>query len=208
MKIPRTTRGTSAPPPNISLQTASIRLSYATSTLRPRRQPQQPRLPTPEVPERLGSPFVLHQPRSRAGTPSTVASITESLPGQRTYGYWLRSSRESEWENLVNRLSTPRDLRWLIEHVSQMGDQALLQRCHGILVDCLVLWTGESGVREALNGIEIARVIEQAEMVGFWRGDVLPGVRQGIHTLLRMFELTIGIDRYSTPPTQTCRHYQ
>jgi len=177
MKIPRTTRGASAPPPNISLQTASVRLSYATS-LRPRRRPNA-RLPTPEVADRLGSPFVLHQPRSRAGTPSTVASITESLEGRRTCGYWLRSSRESEWENLVNTLRTPRDLRGVIEYVSQMGDPALLQRCHGVLVDCLVVWVGDLSAREQLAGMEMARVMEHAENWGFWRADVLPGVRQG-----------------------------
>src|SRR5271155_672075 len=124
MKLPRSARGTSAPPTSMSLQNASIRLSNATQ-FRPRTRNQlhQHRETTPQTHdtyERLGSPFAFHQNRSRAGTPSTVASLTESLHppmGQgrpSTRAYWLRSSCESEWECRVNQLQTPADLRVLI----------------------------------------------------------------------------------------------
>lgn len=215
MKLPRTTRGTSAPP--ISLTTASIRLTHATTTIRPRRQrqstPSNNRLPTPQPEDRLGSPFAFHQARSRAGTPSTVASLTESLHGGgqhgRTCTYWLRSSRESEFDYRVNQLRTPGDLRVLIGHVLQLGDQILLARCHGILVEMVSRFIGDWSVRETLERIDIQMLIQQAEGCGFWAAERLPGVQQnGRMSTDCADDLGIG-DRYTTPPPQTrYQHYQ
>lgn len=185
MKLPRATRGTSAPPPNISITTASIRLSYATATpqLRTRRrQPARNTTPQPlDMPrERLGSPFAFHAVGSRAGTPSTVASLTESLQHPagagrtNTCAYWLRSSRESEWEYSVNRLQTPGELRVLIEQYHRSGDQVLLSRCHGFLVELLVVYIGDVTARETLREMDLATLMQQAETLGFWTATVLP----------------------------------
>ena len=183
MKLPRSTRATSAPP--VSLTTASIRLSHATTTIRPRRQRQPTpsnRLPTPQPEDRLGSPFAFHPARSRAGTPSTVTSISESLHGAgqhgRTCTYWLRSSRESEFDCRVNQLRTPGDLRVLIGHVLQLGDQILLARCHGILVEMISRFIGDWSVRETLERMDLQMLIQQSELCGFWVVPILPGVQQ------------------------------
>jgi hypothetical protein len=199
MKLPRTTRGTSAPP-NISLTGASIRLTHATATntttphLRPRRRQQRNQTPQPQHDhhlERLGSPFAFHTPRSRPGTPSTVASLTESLHHNptaivgvagRTCAYWLRSSRESEWDCRVNQLRSPADLRVLIGQVQHLGDAVLLGRCHTILVESLWRFIqGDFSVREHLHAMDLQMLIQQAEVFGFWNGNMLPGVHQVQH---------------------------
>jgi hypothetical protein len=177
MKLPRTSRATSVPP-NISLTSASIRLTHATTTicLRPRRR-QPVRDTSPELSrDRLGSPFAFHPARSRAGTPSTVTSITESIPVGEKRAYWLRSSRESEWDCRVNQLQSPADLRVLIHHVQQLGDPVLLGRCHTILVDSLCRFIGDFSGREALQNMDFGLLIQQADGFGFWNAAVLQGI--------------------------------
>ena len=233
MKLPRTTRGTSAPP-NISLTSASIRLTHVTTSaptaqhLRPRRR-QPPRNTTPgpqplDHCDRLGSPFAFHTPRSRGGTPSTVTSITESLHHHPVAGgqgrttthcaYWLRSSRESEFDCRVNQLQSPRDLRVLIGQVQQLGDPLLLSRCHTILVEFLCRFIqGDFGARERLQSMDLQMLIQQADAFGFWTVAVLPGVHvqhgKPTKTISSLLTYIGMVDRYTTPPTQSLlQNYQ
>jgi hypothetical protein len=207
MKLSRTTRGSSAPPTNVSLRTASIRLAHATTTiqLRPRRrQPIRNTTPQPSLEEshdRLGSPFAFHPPRSRAGTPSTITSIAESLHipvrqgRQGPCAYWLRSSRESEWEYRVNQLRTPADLRELIEYVHCTGDQLYIGRCHEILVQSLTTFTGDLQFGETLQRMDLATLVQHAENCGFWTASVQLGTQNQIGNGNDLMELIFRIRR-------------
>ena len=232
MRLARTTRGTSAPP---NLTAASIRLTYATITspsspLRSRRRTatQQHGSPNgntrhPNPPERLGSPFAFH-PFRREGTPSTVTSITETLHpinhppnaarnagggggGGGCAAYWLRSSRESEMEFQINSLRTTGDLRRLIDVGVREDNQWLLQRCHGILSQCLTVFVA-GAVGDGLQGMDLGGLVQYAESMGFWNQNFLPGVPENgnFHELEQ--KLTSGMtDRYATPPAQIMHQY-
>jgi len=198
--LSRTARGTSAPP-NISLTSASILLGHITASTsttpqfqRQTRRGRHARQTTPQPSslevERLGSPFAFHT-KSRPGTPSTVASLTDSLhaphalggrggAGNRA-GYWLRSSRESELEWRIGQLRSPMDLRVLMEQVR--GDPVCLARCHGILLESLIIYAavGEVQMRDALRAMDLGQLVQHADALGFWNAAVLPGLQQGQH---------------------------
>ena len=125
--------------------------------------------------------------------------------GRGTCAYWLRSSTQSEWEYRVNQLRTPADLRELIEYVARSGSQQLhLGQCHHILVQCLRLFVGDERVTEALQGMDLATLIQYAEGVGFWNASVLPGLQNhNMGMILYLDGLMPGlVDQYTTPPSQ------
>jgi len=183
--------------------------------------------------ERLGSPFAFHPPpRRREGTPSTVTSLAESLhhaaappvvnarpaaAGGGCAAYWLRSSRESEWEFQINSLRTTADLRRLIEMGVRQDNQWLVQRCHCILGQCLMVFLhgggrGRGAEDEAwVQGMDLGGLVQYAESVGFWNGMVLPGVVENGRgggggrppPPVEDQVLILGmVDRYATPPAQ------
>jgi hypothetical protein len=195
MKLPRTTRGTSAPP-TLALKAASVRLGYATATpnLRPSRR--NPRSPEPPSRARLGSPFTFH-PISRGASPSIAEEVTAYKPQS---AYWLRSSREPEWAYLANQLSTPSDLERLITHARRSADHLLLTRCQEILVEAVLLYITGPETRESLLGMELGRLIQYADRFGFWGLDRLPG---------RIRREDESVDRFATPPAQILHsHYR
>ena len=223
MKLPRSARGSSAPP--LSLTSASIRLTYATTTpaiLRPRRrtrgQPTQERL---EVRERLGSPFAFN-PVPRATSPSVSESLSvvngggfnASQPLANKSAYWLRSSAEPEWAFLLSRVTTPTELRLVIERARGTGDNTLLARCQDLLIESLLTYAVGPETWESLHGMELLRVMQYADMFGYWGLDMIPG-REGVRGEGRRGTGYNGIvdsevvlteketaDRYTTPPAQ------
>jgi hypothetical protein len=189
MKLPRTTtRGSSAPPPTLALTTASIRLSYATTTpnLRPRRRARSPRA-NPGG-QRLGSPFTFH-PGVRATSPSIAEEVRACQPRST---YWLRSSTYTD----LTWLTTPMDLERLITHARRTSDTPLLARCQQVLVESVMMYINGPETRESLSCMELERLIQYAGLFGFWELDRLPG-RAGE-----------PVDRYATPPAQILHsHY-
>jgi hypothetical protein len=97
--------------------------------------------------------------------------------GQRNGPYWLRSSRESELEWRISQLRSGMDLRVLMEQVQ--GDAVCLARCHGILLESLIIFSvgaGDFGAREGLRAMDLAALVGHAGKVGFWNTAVLPGL--------------------------------
>jgi len=163
MKLSRTTRGASAPPGNLT--SASLRLTHATRLSRVTHQQTPP-------PHRLGSPFSFHPIESRPGTPSTVTSEAPKLPPR---PYWLRSSRETEWEYHINNLKTPSDLRVLIEQAFRAGEQRVLNWCRGILMAALGRYYVGDLVQD-LGNSDLGGLVQHADRLGFWGLNVLPVV--------------------------------
>jgi len=73
------------------------------------------------------------------------------------------------------------DLRVLMEQVR--GDPVCLARCHGILLESLIIYAavGEVQMRDALRAMDLGQLVQHADALGFWNAAVLPGLQQGQH---------------------------